>query len=200
MKKPIIILKILLILSLVSILILWPILLLVSNSNIWFIIQKENNVVLPEEEIKIYNHQTVSFFKGESKNLDFLTLQEISHIQDVKNLVTRANLLFFISLILFLPTFLYLRKAQFIKFILRKTSLSVLLSLILLLVINTVGFNSFFLKFHEMFFVGNYFFPSNSMLKILYPDSFFRDIFIIYFLLSIIGCLTVWLASYRLKV
>ncbi len=185
--------------SISLVLILYPITFLSSNPDIWFIIQKRNDVTLPEKEIKVYDVQITSFFKGESKDLDFLTPQENSHMQDVRNLVTNANLLFFISLILFLSTSFYLRKTKFIGLALRKVSLFLLVFLFLLLIVNLIGFDSFFLKFHQMFFVGNYAFPSTSMLKILYPDGFFRDIFILYFIFSVSGCLLTLLASYKIK-
>jgi len=197
MKKKIIIPKVVLILSLVLILTLWPIIFLASNSSIWFLMQKEK-VSLSEEEVKAYNKQIISFFRGEVKNLGFLTGEEFSHIQDVKNLIVKASLSFWSALILFLPTCVYLGKS--IRFILRRVSIAVLFFLLLLLIASIVNFPLVFLKFHEIFFISNYAFPSTSMLKILYPDSFYRDIFIVYFLLSIVGCLVVTIISYRLKV
>ena len=196
MKKSIFILKIVLILSLTSILILWSVILLTSNSIIWFLIQKQN-LSLSEEEVKAYNNQVVSFFKGDAQELDFLTEDEFSHMKDVKNIVVKTNFSFWISLILFLPTFLFIRKS--IKLILRRVSIGVASFLILLLILSFTNFSWIFLKFHETFFVSNYSFASNSMLKILYPDSFFRNVFICYFLLSIVGCLAVIATSYKLK-
>lgn len=200
MKKKIIIPKIILILSLISILILWPITILSSNSNIWFLLQKRNNVIfsLGGENVKIYNKQIVSFFKGNVRDLNFLTAEEFSHMKDVKNILTKIDLIFWSSLIVFSLSILYLRKSA--KKILRIVPLSIISFLVLLLVLSVFNFSSIFEKFHEVFFVGNYSFPSGSMLKILYPDIFFRNIFIVYFILSILGCLVTIAVSYKLKV
>lgn len=196
MKKKVIIPKILLILSLISILILWPVILLTSNSGIWYFLQK-NHVSLPQNEVKSYDKQVIYFFNGDIKDLNFLTAEELSHMQDVKNILTRVDLVFWSSLIIFTLSILYLRKSA--KHILRKVPISVLSFLVLLLVLSFFSFDSLFQKFHEVFFTGNYAFPTTSMLKILYPDIFFRNVFICYFLLSILGCMAIMAISYKLK-
>jgi uncharacterized membrane protein len=190
------IIKIVSILSLASVLLLWPITILSANSDIWFLLQK-GNVSLHEQEIKMYNQLIISFFKGDVKELNFLTQDEMLHMQDVKILLVKSNMTFWFSLILFLMTSLSLGKN--VRNIARKTSVAILSFLILIIILNIIDFNWIFLKFHEIFFTGNYAFPANSMLKTLYPDSFFRNVFILYFLLSILGCLAVMAASYMLK-
>jgi uncharacterized membrane protein len=188
--------KILLILSLVSILILWPILFIVSNPDIWFLIQKRNNVNI--KNVQIYDKEISSFFKNENTDLKFLNEKEISHLQDVKKLITISSLSLLFSIILFIPFFLYIKNHR--KTILRKVSIEIAIFLILMLILNIFNFNWIFINFHETLFTENYSFPSNSIFKILYPDSFFRDVFILYFIFSILGCLVTLAISCRLKV
>lgn len=196
MKRNIIAVKIVLILSIILFLILWPIALLSSNSYIWFLIQKRNGVVLPEKEIKNYNQEIVSFFKDGGK-IDFLTQLEKGHMLNVRSLLTKANILFLSSISV---AFLFFDSFKNFGNILRKTALAVICLLLVLLVFSLLNFGTFFLKFHQVFFTGNYMFSSSSMLKTLYPDSFFYEISVVYFLLTILGCLTAILISYKLKV
>ena len=190
------IIKIVSVLSLVSVLLLWPITVLSSNSDIWFFLQK-GKISIPEGDAKFYDQQMAYFLKGEIKNLDFLTQSEMQHMQDVKILLVKSNMIFWFSIILFLMASLCLGKN--VRNIARKTSIVILTFLILIIILNIIDFNWIFLKSHGIFFTGNYAFPANSMLKTLYPDSFFRNVFILYFLLSILGSLAVVAASYMLK-
>jgi len=191
------IIKIISILSLAVILLLWPILILSNNSEIWFLLQKDNTV-LSKGEIKMYDQSIISFFNGDENNLDFLKFEEISHLQNVRSLLIKTDLTFWLSLNSFSLSILYLRKSA--KNILRVIPILVISFLSLLLMLSILSFNSLFLRFHETFFTENYSFPSDSMLKILFPDSFFKDIFIFYFILSVLGCLIGMIVSYRLKV
>jgi len=191
------IIKIISILSLAVILLLWPILILSNNSEIWFLLQKDNTV-LSKGEIKMYDQSIISFFSGETKNLDFLKSMELSHLQDVKSILMKVNLIFWSSLISFSLSILYLRKSA--KKILRLVPILIIVFLLILLVLSIFSFNLIFEKFHNIFFTDNYTFPSDSMLKTLFPDSFFRDISILYFIMSLLGCLIGILVSYMLKV
>jgi len=127
-----------------------------------------------------------------------LTQEEVSHMKDVKSMISTSNLIFSISLAIFIIILFYFRKSM--KNVLRNTSIAVLSFLILSSSLVALSFSWFFLKFHELFFTGNYAFSPTSMLKTLYPDTFFRDIFILYFLLSILGCSVAIAVSYKLKV
>lgn len=185
-----------LILSIFLVLILWPITFLSFNSDVWLLIQKRNEVVLPEKEIKSYNQEIISFFKND-RDSDFLTQLEKNHMLNVRDLLIRVNLLFLSSLSVVFLLFDYLF-TNFEK-TLKKASLLVVGLLSILLISNLLDFDIFFLKFHQVFFTGNYMFPSSSMLKILYPDSFFIDIFILYFILAGIVCLITLVISCKLK-
>jgi len=199
MKSLGIIPKVLLSLSLCLILISWPIIFLTSNDISWVPIQKRNNIPLTEGEIKMYDKEIISFFKNDYSSLSFLTQEEFSHMQDVRTLLMKLDISFLISLWLALVSVFYLRKLNFIKHLLKKVSIIVLIFLAFLFAMSLFSFNSFFSGFHEMFFVSNFSFQEDSMLKILYPDSFFRDIFILYFILAILGCLATIAVSYKLK-
>jgi integral membrane protein (TIGR01906 family) len=201
MKMKISIPKILLTISLTIILLLWPVALLTSNPELLYAIQKKNTVhstYFSPEQKESYTKQIIYFFNDDIKDLSFLSSGEMSHMQDVKNILTKVDIIFWSSLVMFSLSIIYLRKSS--KNILKNTSLSVLGILIIFLMLSVFTFNIIFQKFHDILFSGNYSFPFNSALKILYPDAFFRDIFILYFLLSILGCLVMFFIFFKLKV
>ena len=190
------IIKIVSIFSFAIFLLLWPMTILSANSDIWFFLQR-GKISLSDGDVKNYDQLMAYFLKGEVNNLDFLTQSEMSHLHDVRILLVKVNMFFWFSIILFLLTFLSLGKNM--RNIVKKTSAAVLVFLVLLIIMSIANFNCTFIKFHDMFFTDNYAFASDSMIKILYPDSFVRKVFIVYFLLSIVGCLAVMAVSYMLK-
>lgn len=125
------------------------------------------------------------FFKSNNElDTDFFNEQEISHLSDVKLLIQKANILYYSSIIIFWIILLiyYLKhKKHFVKYFSKVLFYSgictISLLLITVLIYIATGFNFLFLKFHEVFFVGNYSFdPNISNMKALFPDEFFFDI------------------------
>ena len=129
-----------------------------------------------------------SFFKDQDQlDNEFFNGNEISHMQDVKILIQKSQQIFYISLTIFwiiLIVYYLMNRKEFINFFSELLFYSGVLvfgvmTLFLLIYIST-GFDFIFIKFHELFFTGNYSFnPKISNLKSLFPDYFFRDISII---------------------
>jgi len=141
-----------------------------------------------EEEARNATLNIFWFFKSENE-LDpgFFNENEISHMQDVKILIQKTQQIYYISLSLFWVIWIvdYLaNRKEFMNFFSELLFYSGILvfgamTLFLLIYIST-GFDFVFLRFHELFFAGNYSFnPDISNLKYLFPDMFFRDISII---------------------
>lgn len=187
------------VMSLILALILWSIPILSFNSGIWLILQ-ERSGISDGQDVKTYNDLIVNFFRT-GLNLDFLNEKELSHMEDVKQVITITNILFIFSFVSLVSGVSYLSKSQK-KFLLnatRKTSLAVFLITLLLSVLILLNFNVAFLSFHKIFFVKNFIFPAGSLLKTLYPDQFFRDLVAVYLFSIMFISLVVTIVTHRLK-
>jgi len=178
---------------------LWSVPILSFNSTLWLILQERSGVVL-NEDVKTYNNQIVDFFRTGLK-LDFLNENEFSHMEDVKTVITIANILFGFSFVSLISGFSYLSRSQK-KFLLnsvRKTSVFVFVTTLILSMLILTNFHTAFLSFHKIFFVKNFIFPADSMLKILYPDEFFLGLSSLYLLSVLLVSFLVAVVSHRLK-
>ncbi len=140
-----------------------------------------------------------SFFKYQDKldgqiryadvsrsSVAFFTENEISHMVDVRDLIFKILLLFYVSLtvlILLLTLLLVLERKHIKK--LKGTGLvfvissSVVLFIFMILYILSMNFSHLFDNFHLLFFPqGNFMFDSNSLLITLFPFNFFYQYFI----------------------
>ena len=154
-----------------------------------------------KEEALNATENLFGYFK--SKNLldmDFFNEQEASHLSDVKNLIQRAQQLYYVSVSLFwtvLVVMYLLNRKHFIKFfadmMFYSGAFAIALIVIFSLLYITTGFDFIFVKFHELFFTGNYAFnPATSNMKSLFSDAFFRDLSMRIFLITLLkaGLLT----------
>lgn len=117
------------------------------------------------------------FFQNKT-SLDnkFYTENEISHMQDVKSLIKKSLIIYYISIISLIIIYLsvyYFYKDEFILFILKSLFFSGILSLLLIALFFTMSFSSLFENFHKILFNGNYSFPYNSNLIKLFSEQFF---------------------------
>lgn len=193
------ILKIIFVLSLVFSLIFWSIPFLSMSSDLWLIFQERSGVIL-EPEVENYNDLIVEFFR-KNIQLNFLNESELSHMNDVRRMISVVNSLAIFSFAIIIFHFLYLSKSdkKFLLGAIRKTSLAVfVITLIISLVILT-NFYTVFIIFHKIFFVRNFIFPSDSLLKSLFPDKFFFEISAVYLLSILIVSLIVTIVSHKLK-
>ncbi len=137
----------------------------------------------------------MGFFKSRNElDNNFFNAGEISHLADVKHLIKNVSLLYYASLILFwgiLVYYYFFHKKHFTSFFFRMMILSGLFTLSVFLIFGllyvTSGFDFIFLKFHQIFFTGNYSFnPNVSNMKAIFPDEFFFDIAFSIFLVTML--------------
>ncbi len=194
------VLKGIFVMSLILSLFLWSIPILTFNSDIWMIFQKRSEVTLDLETVKSYDNQIQDFFRTGLK-LGFLNENEFSHMEDVKTIVTITNILLGFSFVSLLTGFSYLSKSQK-KFLLesvRKTSIFVFAITLIISLLILTNFHTAFLSFHKIFFVRNFIFPADSLLKTLYPDEFFLGLSSLYLLSVLLVSFLVAVVSHRLK-
>lgn len=194
------IVKSIFVISLILSLFFWSIPIISLNSDIWLIFQKRSEVALDFNEVKTYNDLIIEFFKT-GLNLEFLNESESSHMHDVKQVITIINILVIFSFVSLVSGFSYLSKSQkrFLLDATRKTSILVFVVTLVLSVIIITDFYSSFLAFHKIFFVQNFIFPADSLLKTLYPDEFFFGLSALYLLSVLVVSLVVAIVSHRLK-
>lgn len=128
----------------------------------------------------------LQFFKTDGKlDSSFFSVAEMLHLEDVKKIILGINWIYGVSAGLTLAAAAYLliyeKKNKAIFYISSAAVVSgisvILLILVALLFSHMLGFNFIFLKFHLVFFEGNYAFdPEVSNMKALFPDEFFLDI------------------------
>jgi integral membrane protein (TIGR01906 family) len=114
----------------------------------------------------------------------FFNENEISHMEDVRELLKNIFILFSVSVLLFIILVLLimlLRRGNSLKktgLILLWSSSFTLLIFLVFLILST-NFSSLFDNFHVIFFPqGNYMFPEGSLLITMFPFGFFFQFFI----------------------
>ncbi|MEK6909765.1 MAG: DUF1461 domain-containing protein, partial [Candidatus Aenigmatarchaeota archaeon] len=160
------VLKGIFVMSLILSLFLWSIPILAFNSDIWMIFQKRSEVALDLETAKSYDSQILDFFRTGLK-LGFLNENELTHMEDVKTVITITNIVFGFSFVSLLTGFSYLSRSQK-KFLLnsvQKTSVFVFVITLILATLVLTNFQTSFLSFHKIFFVKNFIFPADGILK-----------------------------------
>lgn len=158
-----------------------------------------NNVyeTLDKQDVELMTYKVFDFFKyrgdleGQVRLMDpdpsfipSFSDNEVSHMKDVRELLTNIFTLFMISLALFTALFLmtiFLNRNNSLT----RTGLvfiwssSAALFLYILLLILSINFSSLFDNFHLVFFPqGNYMFPEGSLLITMFPFGFFYQFFI----------------------
>jgi len=184
MKKITIFVIILLILNLPILIYLANFKLMIYNTNFYQKNFKKNRVYDDVSDADNILNNILSFFKNKAPLSNVFTEDEKSHLQDVKNLITGVNYVFYglllIEIILFLLLFLTYRKEiikffQIIGFSFMITGLSIVM-FSLVLYIFSGSFSDMFVKFHLIFFPwGNWQFPDTSILIKMFPEQFFYN-------------------------
>ena len=149
------------------------------------------------KEIAFENTKTlINYFNKDDKlEVGFFNEKEILHLKDVKHLINKSIILFYLILIL-LIIFITINK-DFSKVFFYSGILLVLIPLILLF----FDFNSVFIKFHEIFFNNNLWLlnPETDNLIKLFPEQFFIDFVKKTFINSAIIGLLLFASSFSLK-
>ena len=195
--------KIIFVLALFLSLTLWSIPIISLNSNLWSVFQDRSGVVLNNTATKSYNDLIIDFFTNNTK-LNFLNERELNHLEAVRNLITVMSGVALFSFIYVIGNIAYPSKfskeqKKFLLNAIQKTSLVVFIITLIFSIIVLTNFYTTFIYFHKLFFVSNFAFPSNSLLKILYPDDFFFQLSGVYLLSIMITSLIVAVVSRKLK-
>ncbi len=136
----------------------------------------------PEAD-KIAN-EIIQFFKGKDLVTSKLTLNEKNHLADVKKVFGSMRIvLYTLTVSLLFIFFLIIKKLKtrkrlkdFLGNCLIISSV-ILLLVILILSLSLLSFSWAFENMHELFFPqGNYSFPEESVLIILFPEQFFINL------------------------
>jgi len=132
--------------------------------------------------------QTIDFLQnnGQSKQLDLkYTSSEYSHLLDVKRIMNIADVIFYISLLVFtLIITLTKRNSNLQRKMFQIAGITTISVLLLLVILSLFAFNGLFTSFHQIFFPqGNWIFANDSLLITTFPTQFFikmaRNIFIL---------------------
>ncbi len=127
------------------------------------------------------------------------TQKELDHLRDVRQLLQTANTLYIIALIILIGTVIGMFVGSTNEFIKTRnniakvliTSAAINLFLILIILLGSLHFSGMFSLFHNIFFPqGNWMFPHDTLLILMYPLPFFKSfafrMFTFYFMISII--------------
>jgi integral membrane protein (TIGR01906 family) len=153
------------------------------NKNFYYGQYEKNNLyeIIEENEAKQITQDIFNALKNKDKIYDIktplMTDNEKSHLYDVAVLIEKVEILLII-LVVILALLVILFRKQLSKINISKifTSSGIIAIVVIVLfgISSLIGFNRVFGFFHEVFFPqGNYLFPADSLLKTLFPDSFF---------------------------
>lgn len=156
--------------------------LIAFNENYYFDHFEENNIYEKNDNADEILVNLLSYYKDKgSLNESYFTVDEVSHLRDVKNVINKTQGLFHIVIILeiiligWIPFYIE-NKYKFISPILIYSGLATILITVILF-LASLNFSSLFFNFHLLFFPqGNFFFPENSILITLFPEVFFYKI------------------------
>jgi len=133
--------------------------------------------------------EVVNYLQKDGK-LDetFFNSDEISHFQDVNNLIKKGFIFYYVELfILFLMFVFYYEysKKGFAHCVSRVMIFSGIAAILIVVLLFLLNFTSLFSSFHIAFFEGNYTFPGDSNIIMLFPEEFFSGFFRIIILLTL---------------
>lgn len=135
-------------------------------------------------------------------NVDFYNEDEKSHMLDVKILINKIQKINYLVLGIFVLSFIVLfaiDKKQFNKNLGKVFLITGLIVIVLTMtfIFLSLNFSSIFSKFHEIFFPqGNWLFPSNSNMIILFSTNFFFEGFAFILLLNVLQSFLLLLISF----
>lgn len=172
-----------------------PLFLVLSNVNIfmlpWFVQYQYSKPDFPSsrrfvgETRERFAIETVRYTRGELNDADLANLgvyneRELSHMRDVQFLATRALALNYMLGIFIVASLLVIWRATSAARMWIALFNGALLTLILFAVLGMfalVAFDTFFVAFHRIFFVGDsWMFPVTDSLIQFYPEPFWVDV------------------------
>jgi len=129
----------------------------------------------------------VDFLLGKTTLREGYTMEEIAHMQDVKEVIQIANLFFLgiLVVLVFILTY-YQRNKMQLKRLFRYGGITTLSFVGLILLFILTIWNFIFTIFHKIFFPqGNWQFPADSLLITTYPGSLFVKLSLLIFIGSL---------------
>ncbi len=151
---------------------------------------------LTESQYISYTRQIVHYFfregplyvKDENGDIikNLFSEREIKHMKDTKNIMRGALFTLFISFVIGLILILHSKER---RIIFKYASIIILIFVFLIVSGVIIDFNDTFILFHKLLFRNNFWLlPANSTLILLFPESFFNDFALFWFItVAIIG-------------
>ena len=189
---------------LIIIILFTPLAFYVFNLNYYAALYEENNVfsVLNKEDVLDVTERIFKYFKYQEEldypnpslqvrysdesisAVSYFTPDEVSHLSDVRELLTKIIILYLSSIVLLIIGFILLINKNikiFIKDIGKTFIISSVFILLFIIILYLLGknFPVLFDNFHLIFFPqGNFTFPESSLIITLFPFGFFYGFFI----------------------
>ncbi|MEK6955673.1 MAG: DUF1461 domain-containing protein [Nanoarchaeota archaeon] len=143
---------------------------------------RENNIYTKYNESYVNNISSnlVNYFRSKENLGNYYTEREKIHLEDVKILINKALKIFYILFIVLLIIFSYLLQKKDYKTLSKILKYGGILNLIIyfiIFIVSLINFEKFFIKFHELFFVNDYWMLSpNDILVNVFTQEFFNTI------------------------
>jgi integral membrane protein (TIGR01906 family) len=153
-------------------------------------------------ELSPQQQETVDFLQQDMELTLNYTSSELSHLEDVKEVMNWMEIAFYVLLLIctLIVTY-YKRNKKMLKNLLRCGGVRTVIAVLLFLAIAYFSFDFLFTGFHQLFFPqGNWLFPADSLLIQTFPLEFFISISTPIFVQTLIlGILFIVLAHYLNK-
>lgn len=161
---------------------------LIFNSGFYKKEFSKNNVYEKINNADDISKSLIGFFRDENKLPDVFDAKEKSHLEDVKDLIKNIQTLFvFLSLVNIILLSLLLFYSPKLKDLSKVGIYSGIFGLVLPIPFMIFKFSDLFIMFHLVLFPqGNWQFPINSTLIMLFPGQFFYDAIINIIITSVV--------------
>jgi len=166
-----------------------------------FVLLLSYKMVLGFSSLGVDQKSTIDFLDDKEELKLNYTSNEVSHLEDVKEVMDFTDYLFYALLfaITLIITF-YKKEKKFLKKLLKLGGITTIISVGVIGLFSLISFSSAFSAFHKIFFPqGNWQFATGSLLIRTFPLEFFIAISWKIFLLSLGMGLVVFLLSLRIK-
>lgn len=180
---------------LVVIILFTPLYYYLFNLDYYLMLYQKNMVFsrLEYDDVVILTESIFNFFRNGSeieaielktKNINFFTPDEISHLDDVRILLNKIFIAYYGSIVLLILLIILLIEKKIFKFFKKIGSTFIISSAMVIFLLSFFyffgkNFVIFFERFHLIFFPqGNYIFPADSLIITLFPFGFFYDFFL----------------------
>jgi integral membrane protein (TIGR01906 family) len=131
----------------------------------------------------------------------FYNDREISHMLDVKNLIQKALIVWYISIAVLIGLFIWSRLKKWTDIFMRGVSRGSLLTfgvIAAVLVGVALNFDELFTQFHHLFFTGDtwLFYVNDSLIR-LFPEKLWSDAFLFMGVFTLVGAVLLLLLGMR---